>query len=176
MSIQNIEKTIRAYVVAGTDLSAQNVIPGNDNAPRPTGTYATLLTVSPTPRSFAIPIDYGGGQVQMLRERQVLMFLQFFRKGAVDLALDFTYYAESETGLAKQQTDEFRIVNVPLDIRRLDGLVAEDFEERAQIDLRVDYVDVIDQNLDYVETVEGTMTVNTAGTTQTVETDHELLN
>ena len=85
--------------------------------------------------------------------------MQFYRDGAVDLARAFVRFAESEIGLTMAEDGilrrdangdvigpaldgGFRVVQTPpLSVRRIDGVIADEFEERALVDLLIDYAD-----------------------------------
>ena len=45
-NVAAFERNLRAYVAEGSGLKGELVIPGNERAPRPTDSYATLLRIN----------------------------------------------------------------------------------------------------------------------------------
>ena len=103
---QQLERTIRSYIARATGVT---VIPGNSPGPRPIGVYASLLTMRDERTSepvFHQVHDASGlaaGTVTATHRRRTFS-LQFYRDGAMDMALRFTDYSESENGLVDAAT------------------------------------------------------------------------
>ena len=53
---QEFERTLRAFVAAGSGLDGEHVIPGNDKGERPKDAYATLLLIDDD--RLAYPVRY----------------------------------------------------------------------------------------------------------------------
>ena len=164
LATSEFERTLRAFVAAGSGLATDHVIPGNDRGPRPGMPYASLL-LSDDPR-LAYPVRYqqpGDEMTTTVSYRRAAYSLQFYRDGAVDLARAFLRFAESEIGLTVAEDGilrrdangdvigaaldgGFRVVQTPpLSVQRLDEITGDEFEERALVDLLIDYADTSDQ-------------------------------
>ena len=98
--MDDLERTLRSFVAAGSGLATDHVIPGNDKGPRPKEPYASLLLIGDD--RLAYPVRYQRPDNEMTTQvtyRRANYSLQFYREGAVDLARAFVRFAESEIGL-----------------------------------------------------------------------------
>ena len=165
-----LEQTLRWFVATGSGLDRSHVIPGNDKGARPKDAYASLLLIDDG--RLAHPVRYqqpGDELVTTMTYRRAAYSLQFYRDGAVDLARAFVRYAESENGLTAAEDGRliiaedgrvvdtvndggFRVVQTPpLSVRRLDDIVGDDLQERALVNLSIDYADTSNQDAGYID-------------------------
>ena len=153
--MDDLERTIRAFVAQGSRLT---VIPGNDDGPRPTATYASLLLIDDA--RLAAPVRYQqpyDETVSMIVYRRAEFSLQFYRDDATDRARAFVRFSESENGLTAAEDGEFRIV-APLSVQRLDVVLGEKWEQRALVSLSVDYADTYnDPDAGYIDAFDCTV-------------------
>ena len=164
--VELFERSIRGLVAAGCGLDSRYVIPGNENSPRPSVAYATLLNRRDVPvgypSTFAIPNHADSLKVTYWRRAEYS--LQFYRKGAVHNARRFTEWVFSPPGrisvvqrgnenVAALGWGNFR-PRYPLAYQRIDVIVGDAFEQRALVDLKIDYVHTAENSSDWVETVE----------------------
>ena len=155
-----MERNIRAIVARGSGLASSDVIPGNDAGPRPIAPYATLLLVDDPRRGYPIKTPDIASMTRSTQHRRAIYSLQFYRKGAVDNALSFVTYIESDNGLTDAQDNEIRFVFPAggMQFQRLDGIVGDSYEERAIVEngrLMVDYVHITDQDTGTIDTFNG---------------------
>ena len=156
----DFEKSLRIFVAKGSGLDSSLVIPGNDPHPRGAAPYATLLLI--TDIGIAYPARLQDEAAEMTSSsayRRATFSLQFYRKGAMDLARDFCVWCESEIGLTTAEDNSFFILQVPrLSLARLDEIVGDAFEERIVINngtFMVDYVQETTQATGYIDRFEG---------------------
>ena len=133
-----LDADVRAFVADGAGLEPRLVLPGNAPVPRPADLYATALLVEDRRRGFPVTSPDGDRAI-VSTPRAAAYSVQFYRPGAVAAARRLTDWAESPDGLAAAALAGFQ-VDFPLTLRRLDLIVGDGFEERAQIDLTVHYV------------------------------------
>ena len=154
-SVTEFERRLRSFVAEGSGLPTNRVLPGNQRAPRPYESYATLLRVDNT--RLAWPARrYESGITTNASYRRNNYSLQFYRKGASDYALAFLVFVESEIGQTVAEDGEFQVVQQPpLASDRLDDILGDDFEERVVINMPVDYVHVTGQDAGLIDQVEG---------------------
>ena len=154
---QTLERNIRAFIARGSGLDSTYVIPGNERGPRPQEPYASLLHIPPDTRhGYPIRVQLPNNATRSVQHRRASYSLQFYRKGAENLALAFSNYAESENGLTDAEDNSIRVV-FPLSLSRLDGIVGDAFEERVVVDLSVDYVHITDQDTGVIDVFDGTV-------------------
>ena len=152
-----MERNIRAIVERGTGITA---IPGNDPHPRPIDSYATLLLVDDQRRGYPVNTPDISSMTRSTQHRRAVYSLQFYRDGAVDNALSFVTYIESENGLTDALDNEIRFVFPAsgMQFQRLDDIVGDSYEERAIVEngrLMVDYVHITDQDTGIIDTING---------------------
>ena len=173
IATSEFERTLRAFVAEGSGLATDHVIPGNDRGPRPGMPYASLL-LSDDPR-LAYPVRYqqpGDEMTTTVSYRRANYSLQFYRDGAAGRARDFCVFAESEIGLTMAEDGilrrdangmvigpaldgGFRVVQTPpLSVQRLDEITGDAFEERAVVNLVIDYAHTADQPTGQIDAFE----------------------
>ena len=157
---QALERSLRSFIATGSGLPQADVIPGNSKGTAPPGPYATLLLTGlrrlnyPIRRTRDIEEDAETTTTDSLQYRRATFSLQFFRDGAVDRAIAFQNWVESELALTQAEKDEFRVViSPPLEVLRLDAIFGDSFEERAVINLPIDYGEVTTQDTQLVDTI-----------------------
>ena len=151
-----LERIFRGYVARGSGLASRLVIPGNDRAPSPVDSYATLLLINDSRAGFPISEQLAGGQTRKLQHRLWEGSLQFYRKAAPDYALAFCDYAESENGLTDAEETRIRVVT-PLKFQNISDIVADGYEERALVNLGIHYLHVTTQDTGQITQIEGTL-------------------
>ena len=154
-NVAAFERNLRAYVAEGSGLKGELVIPGNDRAPRPVESYATLLRINNV--RLAWPARrYENSITTNASYRRNNYSLQFYRKGASDYALAFLVFVESEIGQTVAEDGGFEVVQQPpLTDERLDDILGDDFEERVLINMPVDYIHVAMQDTGLIDQIEG---------------------
>ena len=142
----SLERAVRRFVEHGTDLSpaGQRVIKGDGRGPAPNGLYVSVLVISQvvegTPYQdvsyFRFPYDWIG-TVSTVRGT---FSVQFYRAGARDLARRFVVWCSSPSGLEAAAELNLTFLRAS-DVRQLDAIISDDWEERASIDLEIGYVE-----------------------------------
>ena len=94
-----LERAVRWFVAEGCGLAMNRVTQGNAQGPRPKDPYASLLLMTDLRRGYPVRRQLPNGQTADLIYRRAEYSLQFYRKGAVDLAERFDAWAMSENGL-----------------------------------------------------------------------------
>ena len=160
MNTQTLERSIRGFVATGSGLASDHVVEGNTKGWRNKDLYASLLLIDNKPNSYPISRQsHEGLGTASLQYRTAIYSLQFYRIGAVNIALDFSAWVESEEGLNAAEAAKF--VVVPLfKFRRLDGVISDLYEERAQIDLSIIYAHTIIQQTGTIDSVECTVNLD----------------
>ena len=151
------ERLVRAYVAQGSGLKSELVIPGNQRAPRPKDAYASVLSVTDRRRGYPITRYFADTEnTTSLSYRRGDFSVQFYRTGASNRARNFCIWAESEVGLTVSDDYEFKVVFPAggLNWQRLDDILGDSFEERAIIDLQIDYTHLTGQETGMIDTIE----------------------
>ena len=148
-----LARAVRGYIARGSGLDPSDVIPGNDDAPRPKDPYSSVLLVDNSRLGFPIPTRIGGGRTRTMQHRRADYSVQFYREGALDFAEWFCSYAEAEVGVTDAEDLTIRLAT-PLEYERLDDIVGDSYEERAIVDLGVFYMRYIDQSTGTIDQVE----------------------
>jgi len=143
--LQNtLDTNIRRYVVAATGLDGSVVIPGNDNAPSPNGTYATVLLVSKLNDGLAgneitnaiMPINTV--DVATANIINYTYLIQFYRStGAIDvqdLAEQLRIFYRTPAGELKLEELGLSLFNWS-DVDLIDNIIDSEYERRASISL-----------------------------------------
>lgn len=153
----DLARDIRAFVADGSGLDAGVVIPGNDPAPAPTGPYSTVLLiaesrygVSPTRHVYDAMMLTIHGTTYVNREST--WSVQFFRAGAVEYAQRFRDWTTTPLGVlaAERLHLTMRSAN---EVRRIDHIVSDTWEERASLDLTIGSVHIVEQDLGVIREV-----------------------
>ena len=135
---QTLERAVRRYVAEGSGLEKINVIPGQVGGPSPTGPYATVLLIDEAAEGQEWTrderVERAGeptADVTSYESVRVDWSVQWFRKGARDLARTFRFWAQSPLGVqaaAERGLTLYRTSGV----RQLDAIISEAWEERGR--------------------------------------------
>ena len=137
-----IETSIRRFVATASGLPITHVIPGNDGGSAPDGTYATVLLVTATSPGDAWAdetAERGAIRSRTYLTIEAIYSIQFFRDGAQDHAQRLRLFSYSSAGILDAERRRFSIIRAE-DVRQLDSVVSEEWEERAVLDLVIGYV------------------------------------
>ena len=150
MTPVSVQRAIRKFVATGSGLSNNLVIPGNDGGRRPVDSYCSVLVMSdhiemPTMERYR-PVSAGSEDtvIDAVQTRRARLSIQFFRAetsehiGAYTAARNFTSWVEQESGLQAADRAGFRL-DGPITTRRLDDIVADEWEERCGVELEILY-------------------------------------
>lgn len=165
-----LESTLRKLVETGAGLKVGRCLPGNSDAPRPSGVYATLLESDDLPRAHAENSERGGLRSSAMNMRATYS-LQFYRGADGDpseAARRFRLWAHSATGLEAVEIAGAEIgvpfvFDQPFGARRLDIPAGDSMEHRSVIDLVVDYVDGVTETVPTIDGVSATITRSSPG-------------
>ena len=140
-----LEDAVRACVADGSGWSGERgrVIPGDDGKPAPRGAYATaVLVVSDRdglPWTRAGAEAHGAIPATVYEPVNEWWSVQWFRRGAIDLARTFRNWMSSPGGRRAFERRGLTLYGArPLP--RLTDVVSAAFEERAGLDLHLGYV------------------------------------
>ena len=147
-----LEASIRSYVAAGSGLRSQVVIPGNDVGPAPQELYASVLLIHQEIRGIPANIFDGEAEGRTLATVHGRYSVQWFRSGARDAAFRLAVWISSSVGLEAAVSRGFTMLRVS-DVRQLDELVSDAWEERAGLDLDLGYSYLLAAPLHPIETV-----------------------
>ena len=161
-------RDFRAFVARGSGpeggalrLATNVVIPGDDTGPRPAGPFATVLVAEEEKRGYNATRTRFDEATQTTKEYieelwRATVSVQFFRAGAHDRARHFHGWIETSEGLLYEErigltpplSDRLPwgprrfppvAVQRPARYRQIDEVVADAWEERAGVDLVVEY-------------------------------------
>ena len=152
---QDLERSIRAYVAAGSGLASSQVIPGYTDGPAPNGLYASVLLINEAIQGIPGTIfnlsESGQGLKAPVRATVRASYsVQWFREGSRDAARRFSVWASSPAGRELAAARGLTFLSVS-DVRQLDDIVSDAWEERAGLDLEIGYIQMLTQALDYIE-------------------------
>lgn len=152
-----LSRDVRAYVAAGSGLDSTLVIPGNDPAPAPAEPYATVLLVNERrdgvpPTRHVYDDDAGTVNGTSYVSRESVWSVQFYRTGAVVRAQQFRDWTTTPLGLmaARARSLTMRAAN---EIRRIDQIISDTWEERAGLDLTIGSLHTVEQDLGVIRVV-----------------------
>ncbi len=151
----SLDVDVRRLVAEGSGLPGQRVIPGNDPAPAPFDTYATVLRVQTVSLGYPGYVERDAGRgVDTFETRRRTYSVQWFREGCQDLAERFALWVRTYEGLGFAEAHRF-VVAVPPTVSRLDVPVGDRFEQRMRCDLEIDFVAATPSSPDWVDRFEG---------------------
>ena len=156
MTQQELERRVRKLVADGSGLDSNLVLVGNRPVQRPTGVYATVLLIEHIRTSYPSfaqqpAPDYGTIQGNWWRSAYSV---NWYRRGAHQKAVDFATWAQSELGLTAAEDAAIRI-EFPIQLNQMDLVIADDWEERMQTDLGVQWAAGTSQNTGVVDDLRG---------------------
>ena len=152
MARQAIDRTIRRYVAAGSDLANTHVIPSKRKGPSQPDAYATVLIFEDAQRGIGETSDSGTGFTKTRttrHSRRITASVQWLRDGSGGVAERFEQWASSPDGRewARDHGLTFQECSA---IRDLSAIWGDAYEERWGLDLTVD---VISEFADSIGTV-----------------------
>ena len=146
---QTLNRAIRKLVSDGCGLPSSLVIPGNDNAPAPSCTFASVLPMRTEEQG--VPIEWVRDQAAPDEDVDIEVWSQvtgtwsvdWFRYGGtgetpVSLAERFRAWCSSSLAHEQMQAVSMTFVRCSA-VRQLDELVSQSWELRAQLDLSLAY-------------------------------------
>ena len=149
-STQDLERDVREYVAKGSGMEPGKVIPGQTSGPAPSNAYATVLLISELPDGFVwtrnegVDRDGSPGIDATVYESLTLSYsVQWFRTGARDLARTFRLWAQSPAGILNAERRGLTFYRTS-EVRQIDDIVSEEWEERAGLDL---YLGIVATNV-----------------------------
>ncbi len=136
----DIEEKLADAVVTATGLDADKVIIANQDAPRPSGSYATVF-VTParklgTDRVELDELPLKDFDEKISGHREVLTSINFYRNEAFDNASKFETQLQSNGLIEFFKANGLGFKSVS-DIRDLSEVIKKKWEQRAQIDLTI---------------------------------------
>ena len=134
------ERSLRQFVAMGSGLPGMRVIPGNDKVgPSPKMLYSTVLLVSAMNDGMPSEMYRGDDETQLVRYVQSATYsVQWYRDGARAAGDRFKAWAESTAGVTESERLGFRYMGCG-DIRQIDDIVSDAYEERCGVDIEVVY-------------------------------------
>lgn len=157
-----IDQAVRAYVAEGSEIPGERVIPGNDDGPRPSYIYATVLRMRDTTRGLPFRSATPSGE-WMMSPRTAVFSIQWLGVGAVDAASRWDDWARSEYGQLQEQQafsdgglSHIAVIDggsgyTTVPIVTVDG--AADFATAHVIDGRVASIQILKRGTDFVNPV-----------------------
>ena len=154
-SRKTLERAIRGWIAEGSEIESKYVIQGNSPGPAPTGLYSTVLAIRAEQvgtdsqfNTFIAEENYV--KATIIASKSAVYSVQFFRKGAYDAASRFRVWASSPLG-RDDAVGRGLTFQQCTDLRQLDSIISSTWEERAGLDLHLDFVQTLEQNLGLIE-------------------------
>lgn len=139
---ETLGKAVQSYVALGSGLDRDLVIRGNQKAPAPVESYATVLFMTDLQHGFVWTTESqtdaqatdGRLSVSVFDSSTVDFSVQFFRKGAHDLARRLRTWCRSPFGIEAAERRNLTFFDCG-PVRQLDDVVSAAWEPRAGLDL-----------------------------------------
>ncbi len=165
-----LEDAVAELVTAGSALDYNSVLSGNKGTLVPDGLFASLVLIHQVIEGIpatVMSLAPGGADLDALTIATVRgrYSVQWFRTGAHDAATRLSVWAWSPEGVAQAQKADLTVMRVS-DVRQLDDVVSEAWEERAGLDIDVGYTQRTDQTVGRLKAVP--IEVGTDGSTETI--------
>ena len=136
------EDNVRAYVAQGSGLAPKWVIPAEEMGPVPDEPFASVRIINDVQVGYAMDIETESvdGSVILYQRiyKSAVFSVQFYRKGAKVRAHRFAAWIQSPFSQEYEGLYCFS-PQPPFDIRNLSEIITDDWEERAGLDLSLDY-------------------------------------
>ena len=163
-------------VSAGSGMPQGLVVPAMENAPKPPdGSFASVLLVTDLPtahQSVGYRFNDEGIFEEVVRvNREARFDVQFYRELAVESALRLSSWNESFWAL-EQQRARYVLFNIG-PVKTMIDEVSGAYEERAMVDLTVDYFTVSVYSEGHVDTM-GDITAYVGDTGSTEVFEHQI--
>ena len=152
---------VREYIAQGSGLNPDHeVIDAEGSGPKPESLFATVRLIDD--EQVGYPVDRpkglsesGGVLLRQVHYRTASYSVQWYRPGAKSLAYAFVAWMQSPTGIAEAQRRGFMVRPSSRNVRDLTTIIADAWEERAGIDLMVDYGAEYEYDTGRIETARG---------------------
>ena len=171
----DLEDAVAAIVAAGSGVDYNNIVSSNEGAPIPTELFASVLLIHQDIEGvpgtlMSLASDRFSLNAPTEATVRARYSVQWFRRGARDAARRLAMWTSSPDGLSQATRTGLTVLRVS-DVRQLDDIVSDAWEERAGVDIEIGYVQTIDQTIGYVRTVP--VEVQAGGQTQLVEVGND---
>ena len=165
-----LEDAVGELVAAGSGLDYNSVLSGNKGTLVPDGLFASLVLIHQAIEGVpatVMSLAPGGTDLDALTIATVRgrYSVQWFRTGAHDAATRLSVWVWSPEGVAQAQQADLTVLRVS-DVRQLDEVVSEAWEERAGLDIDVGYTQRIDQTVGRLKATP--IEVRAGGSTETI--------
>ena len=160
---QTLNRAVRKLVSTGCGLDGSLVIPGNDDGPSPSCTFASVLPMMTEEQG--VPVELVRDQAAPDADVDIEMWVQVLGTWSVDwyryggtgetpLSLAEKFRVWCSSSLAHEQMQAVNLSFVRCShIRQLDELVSSQWESRAQLDLSLAYWQRLSQDAYRIDTV-----------------------
>lgn len=155
VSQDTVDRAVRKYVSAGSGLSDTLVIPGNSEGPAPSVAYASVLLVSSLRegRAWTRYDDIGSTIIaRTIASYRLLYQVQFYRRGAHELAARFRAWTESPGGIIYAQQRGLFYSSCG-EVLQLDSVISAEWEERAVVELIIAHYRTLEQDAGIIEAI-----------------------
>lgn len=142
----SLEDAIHDYVAAATGLDGDKVLIGQGDIPSPNEPYATVIERksdrhgTPSTR-YSDNDDITKSNYEARQWSWASFSINFFRAGAHDLARALRSYEYNPAGQLILEQNSVVFQNMS-DVRNLSAVQSGKFEQRAQVDLEVQFIEV----------------------------------
>ena len=165
-----LEDAVAELVAAGSGLDYNSVLSGNKGTPVPDGLFASLVLIHQAIEGIpATVMSLASGEADLdaltIATVRGRYSVQWFRTGAHDAATRLSVWVWSPEGVAQAQKSDLTVLRVS-DVRQLDDVVSEAWEERAGLDIDVGYTQKIDQAVGRLKAAP--IEVGAGGSTETI--------
>ena len=155
-SFKEFQDRVYDFILAATGLDPYNIQLANTDEPAPDDLYATFLIFNDEEHGHKDKAYFRDDDDQLFENAigsyRAQVSLQFFRAGAFNMAHAFRAYCNTSAGLESALTIGLSVQKYGL-IRRLDAIISETPEERAGLDLTIDYRYATRQNVEHIERI-----------------------
>ena len=168
-SRQDLERIMRRFVVDGTNLDQQAVIPGDSNSPAPNTQYATVKLINSTQvgidRRNYREIDSNDEELTATTTgwRINTYSVQVYRGDAYGTCATFRQYPHTPDGQLYMEANNFSWVRSG-DVLDLDTPVSGEYETRVAMEFSIRYEETVEQVVNKIAQVP-------VGVRETAETD-----
>ena len=152
---RTLERAVRGYVAAGSGLESRRVLPGNRNAPASNDLYATVLLITASVRGIPYTLYEGDGELvdaSTIGTVGARYSVQWYRRGARDAARRFGVWTSSPKGVDFANARGLTFMRVS-DVRQIDSIVSDAWEERAGLDLDLEYQESVQESIPTIGSV-----------------------
>ena len=144
--LTQLERNVRAVVAAGSGaaLNVRKVIPAEKpDEPAPDGLFASVRLVNDQQVGYASDVlgTTEGGNVKLTQRlnQRATFSVQWYRAGALAAAYAFVAWLQTPMGITETNKRGLSVRRSSFHVRDIGAIVADAWEERAGIDLAIDY-------------------------------------